>query len=112
MADVPARDPADGKEPASVRPPADRNPRSSELRRALGRLEGLPLRPMTALAALDAFPEAGDEPEDAPTPLALPKFLDSDPGWVLADVRADHAPAVWTLLSERAWWRTSDGEAA
>ncbi|MDB5353222.1 MAG: histidine kinase,HDOD proteinhistidine kinase [Planctomycetota bacterium] len=88
-----------------MRPPVDRNPRSSDLRRALGRLEGLPLRPLTVIAAMESYPEPGDEPDDSPAPPVLPRFFETDPGWVLAEMRGTDDGDALHIVGRHPWWR-------
>ena len=58
---------------------------AEDLRRRLLRLDGLPLRPVTARTFLGALPEApaDDDPEDLSTSKPHPG-CELDPGWVLA----------------------------
>ena len=94
-----------------MRPPVDRHNRPLELRRALGRLEGLPLRPTTARAVVDAVPDiTGGAAE--PVATDLPKFLESDPGWVLLGPATDDPEDALGRVAERSWWRAASERGA
>ena len=78
-----------------MRPPPDPQFRPTDLARALERLDGLPIRPLTARAAMDAA--------DAQT---LPKFLESDPGWMLLGPAGCEVDILGRLAARR-WWRAA-----
>ena len=86
--------------------------RASVLRRAVGRLDGLPLRPVTARLVLDASDDEHDRTADAG--LASPKGageLAYDPGWALAQARIGGAFPPLELVAGRFWWPSPPGSA-
>ena len=75
----------------------------ADLRRAIGRLEGLPLRPSTARHVLAVALE--DEAEPSPRPAPLPASTATDPAWALAMSRIGGEPPVpLEVLAGHAWW--------
>ncbi len=93
-----------------MRPSAERNgaTSSADLRRQIGRLDGLPIRPLTARAALEAFARQDAEPEGDPV---APKFLGLDPGWVLQAGEEVTEDLAMGLIAERTWWRRGSKDA-
>jgi signal transduction histidine kinase len=95
---------ADGKEPGSVRAKSPNDPGPVDLRRAIERLEALPMRPASArqvLAGLRDDDEAGPPAEAA----NLPPSTAIDPAWALELSRKGGRPldALATLATHR-WW--------
>ena len=89
-----------------MRPPVDRQSRALELRRALARLEGLPLRPTTARAVIDAIADVpGPGPDPEPGGSELPRFLDGDPGWAVRGPAGDDPEEALGRVASQSWWR-------
>ncbi len=89
-----------------MRPRSVRDARSPEFRRALGRLEGLPIRSVSARAVIDSSIAAEPDADDP----ARPRFLDSDPGWQLlrSDRRERSSPL--SIVADRPWWTAGGSE--
>jgi len=85
---------ADGKEPGSVRSTTNVRPQPNALRRAIERLDGLPLRAATVRALLrEEAPQRGD---------TTARLLGLDPGWELGALRGrDDALGQ---VAELPWW--------
>ncbi|MBV8553994.1 MAG: HDOD domain-containing protein [Planctomycetaceae bacterium] len=84
-----------------------------DLRRPLGRLDSLPLRPTTARMVLSA---ATDAPSDPTTDrIDASKWLAPtgiDPGWVLATSCRSRPCDPLALVSERPWWPVTSAAAS
>ena len=78
---------------------------AEELRRRVLRLEGLPLRPVTARSFIGSLP---DEPDDGdPDDVAVPQpdsARELDPGWILAEAANRRGLDKLSLIAERSWW--------
>ncbi len=83
-----------------MRPTSVRPSRPHDLRRLIERLDGLPLRPCSARATLDA--PAGPPADPAPAP-AHPS-TELDPGWVVARLRHDGPADPLAIVAGRPWW--------
>lgn len=94
-------------------PPYRSIPAPTVIRRALERLDGLPLRPITARLASQAFPDDSDEP--APEFLASSRFApvaESDPGWALGLARSGSEFQELALLEASPWWSSAAASGA
>jgi signal transduction histidine kinase len=87
-----------------LRAPAHRRT-AEELRRRLLRLDGLPLRPLTARTLIGSLrDEPTDDESDGLTILSPQPCCDLDPGWILAEAR-NQAPADGlSIIADRPWW--------
>jgi signal transduction histidine kinase len=89
--------------------------KTEELRRRLLRLDGLPLRPVTARTLIGSLPdEPADDESDETTVLKKHSGWDLDPGWVLAGAGRDRDRDPMSLIAERPWWpsRAASGPVA
>ncbi len=78
---------------------------AEDLRRRLDRLDGLPLRPITARSLINSLPEepADDDPDDGPE--SESHFVqDLDPGWILAGGSGLAISDQLRIVDERPWW--------
>ena len=75
-----------------------------DFRRPLERLDGLPLRPVTARWVLDRAAEGGDAGAVRPAVTAWKSEPEIDPGWVLARARASAAVDPLSIVHDRPWW--------
>lgn len=85
---------------------------ASGLRRAIQRLDGLPLRPVTARLVLDA--SEGEHERSGDAGLASPTGageLAFDPGWALARARIGGVVPPLELVAGRSWWPNPSGSA-
>jgi signal transduction histidine kinase len=69
------------------------------------RLDGLPLRPITARSLIGSLPDEPDDDEPDELPPADPhSHRDLDPGWVLAGAGNRRTSGQLALIAERPWW--------
>ncbi len=91
------------------------SPAPCDLRRALERLDGLPLRPTSAHLVLDALPEedADGHVADAGSGVpALHAVAEVDPGWALALSRPGGPTDPLGWVASRPWWTSASAEVA
>ena len=102
---------ADGKEPGSVRSAYPRESALIDLRQAIGRLEGLPLRPASARFFLSEIPEDSDDlRRELSKTVRWRAMTELEPAWGLAIARQGVAPDPLILLADRPWWPTTSRE--
>jgi len=95
-----------------VRSDHSEDTRASVFRRAIQRLDGLPLRPMSARLVLDASEGELDRSADAGFAASEGDGdLAYDPGWALARARIDGPLAPLDLVAGRSWWPNPPGSA-
>ncbi len=87
-----------------MQPLVGRNGRSSDLRLALERLVGLPLRPVSARAVVDLASASPSDPELPEGSAPLPRFLELDPGLASGPRDGGLESLLWTVAN-RAWWQ-------
>ncbi len=88
----------------------NKDTRASDLRRAIGRLDGLPLRPMSARLVLDASEDEDDRSSDVEfAPTKGEGELAFDPGWALARARSGDESSALELVAGRPWWPNPQG---
>ena len=76
-----------------------------DLRRSIGRLDGLPLRPASARFFLAEIPEDGDDPRhDLPASARWRPITELEPAWALAVARQVSALDPLDLLVALPWW--------
>ena len=87
-----------------MRVPTRRKP-VEEMRRRLMRLDGLPLRPITARSLIGSLPDEPDVEDPDELAAADPHSMrDLDPGWVLAGAGNRRTSGQLALIAERSWW--------
>lgn len=89
-----------------MRPMSVRSIRSPDLRRQFERLGGLPVRPTSARATLEAPVADGDDSSDSGPPHPSTDF---DPGWALAWLRGGSNDLA--IVAESTWWKGLSVEA-
>lgn len=90
-----------------MRVPTRRKP-AEDLRRRLDRLDGLPLRPITARSLIGSLPEEPADDDADESPGGQSQFVqDLDPGWVLAGGPELPVSEQLRVVDERPWWRAA-----
>lgn len=95
-----------------MQPLAGETIRSSDLRRALERLEGLPVRAVTARAVLDLAAGPAEDPELPVAATRSSQSFQTDPGWAADSRAASGSDGRLGLIADRPWWRARSPEAA
>lgn len=90
-----------------MRVPTRRKP-AEDLRRRLDRLDGLPLRPITARSLIGSLPEEPADDDADESPGSQSQFVqDLDPGWILAGGPELPVSEQLRIVDGRPWWRTA-----
>ena len=77
--------------------------RPGDLRRAIDRLDALPMRPASARQVLAGFLD--DDPDSSPEAATLPPSAATDPAWALELSRTGQGPLdALSSLSRHRWW--------
>jgi signal transduction histidine kinase len=83
---------------------------AEDLRRRLNRLDGLPLRPITARSLVGSLPDEPGEDDAEEGSSGESQFVrDLDPGWILGVREASRTSDQLRLVAERSWWRITAG---
>ncbi len=74
-----------------------------DIRRAIERLDAIPMRPLTARQALSAFLDDDSGPAGEPT--SLPASTSTDPAWALViSTTGGRTPGPLEVLARHRWW--------
>ena len=95
-----------------MQPLAGRHSRSLDLRLSLERLDGLPIRPISARAVLDAVPRDASGREESVATAGRSNLLDHDPGWAAFPGAFPGIEGGLARIAARSWWRAGTAEEA